>query len=133
MAAPVVVSVDPERVITDALPAILLRLPQPSRWTYGTLVEAGVTPSWYIRVQAIGGTGEGVVAQRPIVDVRLWTDGTVASKGVESLAARTLLAHLMRATRCRTVAVPVQLPDPSDSARLHTLMSVQLYTKGTTP
>lgn len=129
----VVIPVDAERRVTDALPAILSRLPvAPGGWSYGTAVPAGVTPSWFIQVQGIGGQGEGVVAQRPLVDVRVWADGTYATRETESLAARTLLAHLTRAVRSRTVAVPVALPDPADQSRTHTLFTIQLLTKGTT-
>jgi len=130
-----VIPADAERVVTDAVKTVIdsgaLPAPPAGRaWGRGTVVKAGTTPTWFIQVRMIGGEDEQYVAERPLVDVRVWADGTSATEGTRSLAARTLLGHLRSTLRCRVFALPVPLPDPADTSKVHTMFTVQLLTKG---
>ena len=130
---PAVVPADAERVVTDAVKAVIDSgaLPAaPNGWKRGTTVTPGVTPTWFVQVRMIGGEDEQVVASRPLVDVRVWADGTRATEGVRSLAARTLLGYLRAALPLRVFALPVPLPDPADPSKIHTLFTVQPLLKG---
>lgn len=129
----VVIPSDAEKLVTDAVKAVIDAgaLPTaPSGWKRGTTVAPGVTPTWFIQVRMIGGEDEQAVATRPLVDVRVWADGTSATEGARSLAARTLLGHLRTRFPCRVFALPVPLPDPADPSKIHTLFTVQLLAKG---
>lgn len=133
---PVVIGADAEKVVSDAVKAVIDGgfLPVPpfgQEWKRGTIVQPGVTPVWFIQVRMIGGEDEQRVATRPLVDVRLWADGTSATEAIRSLAARTLLGHLRSALRCRVFALPVPLPDPADPSKIHTLFTIQPLLKGT--
>lgn len=131
----VIVPKDAEKVVTDAVKVVIDAgaLPTPpvgSAWKRGTTVTPGVTPQWFIQVRMIGGDDEQRVATRPLVDLRVWADGTSATEATRSLAARTLLGHLQSSLRCGVFALPVPLPDPADPSKIHTLFTVQLLTKG---
>ena len=133
---PAVIPADAEKTITDRVKVIIDagQFPVPpagKAWKRGTLVTPGVTPTWFIQVRMIGGEDEQVVASRPLVDVRVWADGTSATEGVRSLAARTLLARIRQAIPCRVFALPVPLPDPADTSKIHTLFTIQPLLKGT--
>lgn len=128
-----VVQADAELVLLEAVRSVIAegRLPTaPQAWTTGTIVQAGVTPDWFVQVRLVGGVSEGHVAERPLLDVRVWADGTFATEAVRSLTARTLLAHIRRLLPCEVFAVPVPIPDPFDTAKVHTLFTVQLLTRG---
>lgn len=112
---------------SGALPAT----PAGTSWKRGTTIAAGVTPTWYIQIRMVGGEDEQRVTERPLVDLRVWADGTSATEATRSQAARILLAHIRAHFRCRVFALPVPLPDPVDTSKIHTLFTVQLLTKGT--
>ena len=132
---PVVVPADAERLLTDFVKtAIDSRwLPTPptgAAWKRGTTIAPGVTPTWFIQVRMIGGEDAGRVAERPLLDVRVWADGTAATEATRSQAARVLLARIRQALPCNVFALPVPLPDPVDPSKVHTLFTVQLLTRG---
>ena len=130
-----IVPADAEKIVTDtvkaAIDASLLPTPPPgAAWKRGTTVTPGVTPTWFVQVRVVGGVEEQRVASRPLVDIRVWADGTSATEATRSLAARTLLARIRDSLNCRVFAMPVALPDPADTTKVHTLFTVQLLTKG---
>lgn len=125
-----VTAVDPERVLTDYLFALLPSLPAAAGYTVGTEIAPGVTPVNAVRVKLIGGVDEGRTHTRPRLDVRVWADGSSASEGAAKALARTLLGAMQRDLRCRIFALPVPLPDPANPARVHVLFSIELLTKG---
>lgn len=130
-----VIQADAEKLLTDYVKTLIdgNNLPAPPAgqvWKRGTVVTPGVTPVWFIQVRMIGGEEEQRVASRPLVDVRVWADGTNATDSTRSLAARTLLAYIRERFPCRVFAQPVPLPDPADGSKIHTLFTVQLLTKG---
>jgi len=132
---PVVVPADAERILTDFVLTVIDggHLPTPPSgvtWKRGTTVKAATTPTWFIQVRMVGGEDLGPVAERPLLDVRVWTDGTSATEATRSLAARILLARIRQAFACRVFALPVPLPDPVDPSKVHTLFTVQLLTRG---
>ena len=132
---PVVVPADAERILTDLTKTIIDagHLPAPpagSAWKRGTTIAPNVTPQWFIQVRMIGGEDAGRVAERPLLDVRVWADGTAATEATRSLAARVLLARIRQALPCNVFALPVPLPDPVDPSKVHTLFTVQLLTRG---
>ena len=133
---PVVVPADAEQVVLARVKqlitaAVLPAPPTGKAWTASKTVPDGVTPSWFIQVRVVGGESAGEVADRALVDVRVWADGTSATEGVRSLAARTLLARIRQAIPCRVFALPVPLPDPADTSKIHTLFTIQPLLKGT--
>ena len=133
--ATVVINVDAEKLLTDFVKTVIDAgdLPAPPAgqvWKRGTTVAPGVTPVWFIQVRMIGGEDEQRVASRPLVDVRVWADGTSSTEATRSLTARTLLGKIRANFRCRVFALPVPLPDPVDPSKVHTLFTVQLLTKG---
>lgn len=130
-----IVGADAEKLMTDLVKTVIDSgvLPTPpvgQAWKRGTTVAPGATPQWFVQVRMIGGEEEQRVAERPLVDVRVWADGTSATEATRSLAARTLLAKIRAALHCRVFALPVPLPDPADTSKIHTLFTVQLLTKG---
>jgi hypothetical protein len=132
---PVVVQQDPEKLILDFIRTVIDggHLPTPpsgSTWKLGRRPSANTTPSWFIQARMVGGEAEGLVAERPLVDVRVWADGGVSTEADRSLAARILLARIRQAFPCRVFAAPVPLPDPADPSKIHTLFTVQLLTRG---
>ena len=132
---PVVVPADAERLLTDFVLTVIdaghLPAPPPGKaWARGTTLKPNVTPQWFVQVRMIGGEDAGRVAERPLVDVRLWADGTAATEGARSQAARVLLARIRQAFPCNVFALPVPLPDPVDPSKVHTLFTVQLLTRG---
>lgn len=132
---PAVVQQDPEKILTDLIATIITagHLPTPpsgSTWKRGTRVTPGVTPQWFIQVRAVGGESDTRVTERPLVDVRVWADGSAATEATRSRAARILLARIRQALPCRVFATPVPLPDPADPSKVHTLFTVQLFTRG---
>jgi len=132
---PAVVPADAEKVITDRVKEIIDAglLPAPPEgkvWARRTVIDSGVTPTWTIQVRVVGGTPEQVVADRPLVDLRIWADGTAATDATRSRAARVLLAHLRRRLPCRIFAAPVPLPDPADTSKVHTLFTIQPLIRG---
>lgn len=132
---PIVVGANVEKALTDFVKTVIDGnfLPTPpagQTWKRGTTVQPGVTPVWFVQVRMIGGTDEQRVAERPLVDLRVWADGTPATEALRSQAARVLLGHIVAAFGCRVFALPVPLPDPADSSKIHTLFTVQLLTKG---
>jgi len=132
---PVVVPADSERLLTDLIKTIIDGgyLPTPptgSAWKRGTVLEPNVTPRWFVHVRMVGGEDAGPVAERPLLDVRVWTDGTPATEATRSQAARILLARIRQALPCRVFALPVPLPDPADPSKTLTLFTVQLLTRG---
>ena len=132
---PVVVPLDAERALTDFVETVITGgyLPTPptgSAWKRGTTIKPATTPVWFIQVRQIGGEDAGRVAERPLLDVRVWADGTAATEATRSLAARVLLARIRQAFPCNVFALPVPLPDPADPSKVHTLFTVQLLTRG---
>lgn len=132
---PIVVGADAEKVITDFVKTVIDGgfLPTPpvgQAWKRGTLVEPGVTPVWFVQVRMVGGDAEQRVAERQLVDVRVWADGTPTTEALRSQAARVLLGRIRARFGGRVFALPVPLPDPADSSKIHTLFTVQLLTKG---
>lgn len=132
---PAVVPADAERILTDFTLTVIDggHLPTPptgSAWKRGTTIAPNVTPKWFIQVRQIGGEDAGRVAERPLLDVRVWADGTPATEATRSLAARILLARIRQAFPCNVFALPVPLPDPVDPSKVHTLFTVQLLTRG---
>ena len=132
---PVVVQQDPEKILTDFVLTVIDggHLPTPpvgSAWKRGTTVAPGVTPTWFVQVRAVGGEDENRVAERPLVDVRVWADGSPATEATVKFAARVLLARIRQAFPARVFAVPVQIPDPADPSKVHVLFTVQLLTRG---
>jgi hypothetical protein len=130
-----IVPADAEKIVTDTVKAAIdaSLLPTPpagAAWRRGTTVTPGTTPQWFIQVRMVGGTEEQRVAHRPLVDIRVWADGTSATEATRSLAARTLMGRLRDVLNCRVFAMPVPLPDPADTTKVHTLFTVQLLTKG---
>lgn len=95
------------------------------------MIDAGVTPTWFVQCRLIGGQSDDRVTDRPTLDVRVWADGTHATEQIRSDCARTLLAHLRRMFPMQVVASPVPLPDPADITKTHTLFTIQLLTRGT--
>ena len=132
---PIVVQQDPEKILTDFILTVIDggHLPTPpvgSAWKRGTTVAPGVTPTWFAQVRAVGGEDENRVAERPLVDVRVWADGSPATEATVKFAARVLLARIRQAFPARVFAVPVQIPDPADPSKVHVLFTVQLLTRG---
>jgi hypothetical protein len=132
---PLVVSADAEKLLTDFIQTVITGdyLPTPpvgSAWKRGTTVAPGVTPKWFIQVRSIGGEDAGRVADRPLLDVRVWADGTAATEALRSQAARVLLARIRQRFPCNVFAAPVPLPDPVDPSKVHTLFTVRLLTRG---
>lgn len=132
---PAIVQLDPERVVTEAVRAVrdAGHLPAPpvgTAWKYGTEVAPGVTPSWFVQVRHVGGTSEQVVAERPLVDIRVWTDGALPTKGICSQAARVLVARLRQRVNLSVVMIPTSLPDPADPSKHHHMFTIQLLTRG---
>ena len=132
---PVVVQQDPEKILTDFILTVIDggHLPTPpsgSVWKRGTTVAPNVTPRWFIQVRSIGGEDENRVADRPLLDVRVWADGTAATESTVKLAGRILLARIRQAFPARVFAVPVQIPDPADPSKVHVLFTVQLLPRG---
>ena len=132
---PVVVPADSERLLTDFVQTVITGdyLPTPpvgQAWKRGTTIPPGVTPKWFIQVRAIGGEDAGRVADRPLLDVRVWADGTTATEAARSQAARVLLARIRQKFPSNIFAMPVPLPDPVDPSKVHTLFTVQLFTRG---
>jgi hypothetical protein len=132
---PVVVPADAERLLTDFVKSVIDAgyLPAPpagEAWKRGTTIAPNVTPKWFIQVRMVGGEDAGRVAERPMLDVRVWTDGTSATESMRSLTARVLLARIRQAFPCNVFALPVPLPDPVDPSKVHTLFTVQLLTRG---
>ena len=132
---PVVVPADAEKLLTDFVQTVIAGgyMPAPpagQSWKRGTRVSAGITPTWFVQVRLIGGTDEQTVGDRPLLDVRVWTDGTAATEATRSLAARVLLGRIRARFGCRVFAMPVPLPDPVDPSKVHTLFTVQLLNRG---
>ena len=132
---PAIIPADAERLMTDRVQAVIdaEHLPAPpagSAWKRGTIIAPNKTPQWFVHVRMVGGEDLGPVAERPLVDVRVWTDGTPATEATRSLAARVLLARIRQALPCRVFALPVPLPDPADPSKTLTLFTVQLLTRG---
>ena len=128
-----VVPADAERLVKDYAQSVTPSLPTPpagSSWAVRTTIPKGITPTWTIQVRMVGGVEEQRVSERPMVDVRVWADGSTNTDGIRSAAARALLGLLREHFRCRTFALPVPLPDPADNSKTHTLFTVQLLTKG---
>ena len=131
----IVVQADAEKLVTDFVKTLIDdgKIPAPpagSAWKRGTRIAPGTTPLWFIQVRLVGGTSDSQISERPLVDVRVWADGTPLTEATRSLAARILLAHLRREFGCQVFAVPVPLPDPADPSKVHTLFTVQLLTRG---
>ena len=132
---PAVEQQDAERLVSDFVKTVIDagHLPDPpsgQQWKRGTVIEPGKTPRWFIQARMVGGTEEQRVAERPLVDVRVWADGTVATEATRSKAARVLLARIRQAFPCAVFAAPVPLPDPVDQSKTHTLFTIQLLTRG---
>lgn len=128
-----IVGANAETLVKDFVQANLATLPTPptgSAWSVKTAIPAGVTPTWTIQVRMVGGVEEQRVAERPLVDLRVWAAGTTDTDGIRSAAARTLLAMIRTQFPCRVFALPVPLPDPADTSKTHTLFTVQLLVKG---
>lgn len=129
-----VVGVDAERLVKDFTAANLATLPTPptgSAWSVKTAIPPGITPTWTIQVRTVGGVDEQRVAERPLVDLRVWADGTVNTDGIRSQSARVLLGMIRAHFPCQVFALPVPLPDPADPIKVHTLFTVQLLLRGT--
>lgn len=131
---PVVVPVDPEKTCTDwayaLLPSLSFTTGATPAWTVGTRLEPGVTPRNAVRFRVVGGEEEQTVADRPRVDVRVWTDGSASSEGAAKQAARVVLANMRRDLRARVVIEPIPLPDPADPSKVHVLFTVELLLRG---
>lgn len=127
---PLVVDEDPEKALADYLYALVPDLSQASEYSVGTEVAPGVTPTRAVRVHLTGGSTEGPTHSRPILDVRIWADGTVKTKPAAKQLARILHGHIRRDFRCRTFTYPVALPDPVDPSKVHVLFSVELLRAG---
>lgn len=127
-----VVAADPEKIMTDYLYGLVGTVPEAAGYSVGTTIQAGVTPVKAIRVQLSGGSPEGRTHTRPILDIRVWADGTTKTEGTAKKLARTLLGCIERDFRCRVFATPVPLPDPADRTKVHVLFSVELLTRGVT-
>lgn len=128
-----IIGADAETLVKTYAASVTATLPTPpvgSAWAVRTTIAPGITPTWTIQVRMIGGAEEQRVAERPLVDVRIWADGTTNTDGIRSAAARTLLAKIRAQFRCGVFALPVPLPDPADNSKVHTLFTVQLLTKG---
>lgn len=128
-----VIQADHEKTVLDVVAGAIGSLPAPpagSQWRRGTYVTRGETPTWFIQVRLVGGEDEQSVAERPLLDVRVWADGTVSTEQVRSAAARTLLGHLRSALRCRVLMIPTPLPDPADATKVHSMFTIQLLAKG---
>ena len=130
----VVVQPDVEKMLVAFTLTRLSLLPDPpagSSWDVRTVVPAGVSPKWFIQVRDVGGAGDGRLVERPLVDFRMWADGTAATEATRSQAARRLLAELRaQYASSRTITRPTPLPDPVDPSKVHTLFTVQLLIKG---
>lgn len=127
---PLVVDEDPEKALADYLYALLPSVTEATGYSVGTEAQPGVTPTRAIRVHLTGGSTEGPTHSRPILDVRVWADGTVKTKPAAKQLARILHGYIRRDLRCRTFAVPVVLPDPADPSKVHVLFSVELLRAG---
>ena len=130
-----VVGADAESLVKGYVQTVIDagQLPTPpagSSWTVKTIITPGVTPAWTIQVRMIGGVDEQRVAERPLVDLRVWADGTTNTDGIRSATARALLARVRSQFSCSVFALPVPLPDPADNSKVHTLFTVQLLVKG---
>lgn len=130
---PAVEQADPEVILTDWLYDLVADgdLPDLIGWTVGTVGTPGETPANAIRVRMIGGVEEQRVADRPILDLRLWGDGTYLHEDTVKTVARQVIARLRRDFRAVIVADPIPLPDPENPDRTHVLATVQLLTRGT--
>ena len=132
---PVVEQQDAQQMLADFVAEVIAAgyLPTPAAgqaWRRGTRVEPGKTPTWFIQVRLVGGSDEQRVAQRPLVDLRVWADASALAEFTALKAARVLHARIRQRFPCSTFAVPVPLPDPVDNTRMHALFTVQLLTRG---
>lgn len=130
MTAPLITQADPEKVLTDYLAILLPTLAQTVGWSYGTLVQASVTPNNAVRVRLVGGIHEQRVADRPRIDVRVWKDGTYNTEATAKQVARILIAHMRRDLGATVALDPIPLPDPADPTRTHVLFTIELLLRG---
>lgn len=98
-----------------------------SGFKHGTKLEAGTTPTKYIRYDLVGGSGEDRVGDRVTIRFQVWLDGPEKER---NRAANILIAQLL-AVRGRKTSGPVSLPDPADPMRSLTQFTVQLLLIGT--
>lgn len=127
---PLVVAPDSEKALTDYLFALLPTIPEAASWSVGTRVAPGETPRNAVRVRMVGGVDEGRTHTRPLVDVRLWADGSAKTESAVKKVARIVHGHMLADFRARTLALPVPLPDPADNSKVHVLFTIELLTKG---
>lgn len=125
-----VVAADPEKTLTDYLHGLLGTVAELSGYSVGTTVQPGTTPSKAIRVQLTGGSDEGRTHSRPILDIRVWADGTQKTEADAKEVARILHGMIRRDFRARTFNSPVPLPDPADPTKTLVLFSVELLRAG---
>ena len=95
---PAIEQVDAEKLLTDWLFALVsgTEVPGVSGWSVGTTIKPGTTPANAIRVRLVGGVEEQRVADRPRLDVRLWSDGSYTTEGAVKRNARALMARIRR-------------------------------------
>lgn len=129
---PAIEQVDAEKLLTDWLFALVsgTEVPGVSGWSVGTTIKPGTTPANAIRVRLVGGVEEQRVADRPRLDVRLWSDGSYTTEGAVKRNARALMARIRRDFRATVVLDPIALPDPADSTKTHVMFTVELLTRG---
>lgn len=115
--------------------------------TVGTKVPPGTTPGRYLRVRRLGGAEMSQVADAPRLQVQVWylTGSTADEMNRQRLAQ--LVWALLRGMRGQTVTVagwptpvtcygvttvggPANLPDPADTARVITQLTVEVGMRG---
>ena len=129
---PAIEQADAEKLLTDWLFALVSgsEVPGVSGWSVGTTIKPGTTPTNAIRVRVIGGVEDNRVADRPRLDVRMWSDGSYTTEGALKRNARAILARIRRDFRANVVLDPIALPDPADATKTHVMFTVELLTRG---
>ncbi|MGW3888889.1 hypothetical protein ACWD69_09380 [Micromonospora chokoriensis] len=146
---PVALFPDAELVAVTWLRARLAERSEPyaSGVTVGTKVTPGTTPGKFVRIRRLGGVELHMVADSPRLQAQVWFQAGAATDEKNRQDLAQLVRALLRGIRGQDVTVPgwprpvtcyrvstfagpTPVPDPADSGRTITQLTVEIGMRG---
>lgn len=99
-------------------------------WTAGATIAPGTTPANFILVKTVGGVQVESIADQATIAFQLWGPNGISDDYDRTRAGRIVTAQAQRGLGARRVSGVIQLPDPTDSTRSISQVTVTALLRG---